>query len=359
MLAIKVEHRWQADGPVALDVQASLPDRGVTAIFGPSGSGKTTLLRIVAGLQSCPTAAISIGEEIWQDTAHCLPTHLRSLGYVFQEPSLFPHLSVSKNLDYAQRRSSNAMPSSKRAQLLEILGIEHLEHKLPHALSGGERQRVAIARSLVRQPSLLLLDEPLASLDRNRKNQVLPYLQRLIAEWQINALYVSHDLQEIMHIADHMLVLDQGRVQNIGPVAQVVAQLPQHVAEPSVILTCTPQEAEAEWGLLRTHLAAHAAQNFWVPGLDISPLPTQIRVQVRAADVSLTTSVTDDSSILNRLAARIVKLNQQDNSHLLLVELELDGQVLLASVTRKSAEHLGLHPDMRVWAQIKSAAVLA
>lgn len=220
-----LECRFRLDRPAfCLDIDLELPARGVTAIFGPSGSGKTTLLRCVAGLERAPGGWLSVAGEVWQDGHRWVPTHRRSLGFVFQEPSLFPHLSVAGNLRYGQLRGTG----ERRLCLdgaVELLGLGALLDRRPDQLSGGERQRVAIARALATAPRLLLMDEPLASLDMQRKLEILPYLERLHAELEIPVLYVSHAADEVERLADHLLVLEAGRALASGPLAETLAWL--------------------------------------------------------------------------------------------------------------------------------------
>lgn len=195
-----IQARLRLDWPgFTLDVDLSLPCHGVTALFGPSGSGKTTLLRCIAGLERAPQGFLAVNGEIWQDGKHWLPTHMRPLGYVFQEASLFSHLSVMGNLRYGLKRLSDDQHKSLD-QVIELLGIEHLLDRKPDRLSGGERQRVGIARALAVRPRILLMDEPLAALDLQRKQEILPYLERLHEELAIPVLYVSHSPDEVARL---------------------------------------------------------------------------------------------------------------------------------------------------------------
>ena len=209
-----------------LEVDLNLPGQGITALFGPSGSGKTTLLRCLAGLEKPPQADIRVNGMCWQGPNHFVPTQQRALGYVFQEPSLLPHLSVSHNLAFGQKRHRSA---SERRQALEQaaewLGIAHLLERDPEHLSGGERQRVAIARALLTEPKILLMDEPLAALDIKRKKEILPYLERLHERLQIPVIYVSHSLDEIARLADHLVLLSEGCAVASGPLQDTLARI--------------------------------------------------------------------------------------------------------------------------------------
>lgn len=210
-----------------LDFDQCLAARGVTAIFGHSGCGKSTLLRCIAGLERPETAYINIAGECWEDTnkAFRLPTHRRTIGYVFQEASLFPHLTVLKNLQFGQRRSGAAKTSDQLTQAIELLGIESLLERKPERLSGGERQRVAIARALAVCPKLLLMDEPLAALDMRRKREILPFLEQVHRELDIPVLYVTHSTAEVRRMADHLIVMEEGKVIANGPLDETAHHL--------------------------------------------------------------------------------------------------------------------------------------
>ena len=209
-----------------LDVDLQLPGQGVTALFGPSGCGKTTCLRALAGLERAH-GRVEVHGEVWQDSARQLwrPTHARGLGYVFQEASLFDHLSVRGNIDYGLRRTPPTRRQVALEQAVELLGIGALMDRRPHALSGGERQRVAIARALATSPRLLLMDEPLAALDAQRKAEVLPYLERLHRTLHIPVLYVSHSIDEVTRLAGHMVLMREGRVRAQGPTGELITRL--------------------------------------------------------------------------------------------------------------------------------------
>jgi ABC-type sulfate/molybdate transport systems ATPase subunit len=208
-----------------LDVDLELPSRGITALFGHSGSGKTTLLRCIAGLERPSNGYLAIDGALWQDDASFLPTHRRPIGYVFQEASLFPHLSVQGNLDYGAKRCGCRPTSADFQKVIDLLGIGALLDRKPDRLSGGERQRVAIARALLTAPRLLLMDEPLAALDLARKNEILPYLERLHDELEIPVLYVSHAPDEVARLADHLVVMDGGSAVAQGPLADVLSRI--------------------------------------------------------------------------------------------------------------------------------------
>jgi molybdate transport system ATP-binding protein len=342
----------------ALDVDLRLPGRGVTALFGPSGSGKTTLLRCVAGLARA-AGRVAINGDCWQDDGGgvFLPTHKRPLGYVFQEASLFAHLSVRANLEFGLKRIAAAERRVEWQAALELLGIGHLLERDTGTLSGGERQRVAIARALLTSPHLLLMDEPLAALDARRKQEILPYLDRLHDELAIPVLYVSHSLDEVARLADHLVLIDQGRVVAAGPTAELMARLDLPLArdeDAAVIVETTVAGHDDDYQL--THLA--------LPGGIIQvtrkPLPAgaRARLKIHARDVSIALSGDHRSSILNRLPARVCGFGETANPAQCLVRLDAAGTSLLARITRLSKEQLGLADGMEVVAQIKSVALL-
>jgi molybdate transport system ATP-binding protein len=341
-----------------LEADLNLPGRGVTALFGHSGSGKTTLLRAIAGLERHPGAYLEVNGEVWQDGDQFLPTHQRPLGYVFQEASLFAHLSVERNLNFGLKRIAAAERRVNLEQAVELLGIGHLLHRQPDKLSGGERQRVAIARALLTSPRLLLMDEPLAALDGKRKAEILPYLTRLRQELDIPVLYVTHSPDEVARLADHLVLLEGGQVAASGPLGETLARLDLPLAtgdDAGVVVEGTVAGHDAAYHLLALDFPGGQVQVAHGP----APAGTRLRFQVRARDVSLSLSARDDSSILNRVAATVTSVAEADTPAHLLVRLEADGTPLLARITRRSWDLLELQPGKHVWAQIKAVALLA
>jgi len=346
----------------ALTAELTLPGRGVTALFGHSGSGKTTLLRAIAGLERHPGGYLAVNGQVWQDdgagAGNFVPTHRRPLGYVFQEASLFPHLSVARNLDFGLKRIPPAERRVNLEQAVELLGIEHLLPRRPDKLSGGERQRVAIARALLTSPQLLLMDEPLAALDAKRKAEILPYLTRLRQELDIPVLYVTHSPDEVARLADHLVLLDNGKVAASGPLGETLARLDLPLAasdEAGVVIEGTVAEHDPAYHLLALDFPGGRVQVAHGP----VAAGQRLRFQVRARDVSLSLSARDDSSILNRVAATVASVAEADTPAHLLVRLEADSTPLLARITRRSWDLLELRPGARVWAQIKAVALLA
>ena len=342
-----------------LNVELSLPEKGITALFGPSGSGKTTVLRCMAGLERSPEGFLSVAGEVWQDEQRriFLPTHKRPLGLVFQEASLFPHLSVRGNLRYGMKRAGNAKGEGFEA-MIDLLGIRALLERAPDSLSGGERQRVAIARALLTRPRLLLMDEPLAALDMKRKLEILPYLERLRDELSIPALYVSHSLGEVARLADHLVLIENGHATASGPITDILARTDLAAAfagETGAVLETTVAAHEAD-GLTRLEFPGgklYIAGEAYVPG-------KRLRCRIHASDVSLSLSAHKDTSILNALPATITAVTDADAPGHVLVQLQLmgGGPLLLARITERSRHVLAITPGLTVIAQVKSVAVL-
>ncbi|BAO45608.1 molybdenum ABC transporter ATP-binding protein [Thiolapillus brandeum] len=343
-------------GAFSLDVEFELPGRGVTALFGPSGCGKTTLLRAMAGLEPEARGYLKVGDVVWQDGHYCLPTHRRSLGYVFQEPSLFDHLNVRRNIAYGQRRMAREATGSSMDRVVDLLGLESLLERKPQQLSGGEQQRVAIARALAVNPDLLLLDEPLAALDEARKAEILPWLESLHRELSIPVLYVSHARDEVARLADHLLLLEAGQLSAAGPVNELFARLDLPLAHRPDTET-----------IIQTRVAGHDP-DYELSWLDFSggrfilagnqlPAGSPARLQVKANDVSITLDRQQGTSILNIFPA-VVDEMAADGRARVMVRLKLRDQPLLCRITRKSAAELNLMPGKAVFAQIKSVALL-
>jgi molybdate transport system ATP-binding protein len=351
----------RADFDVRVDVQ--LPAHGISVIYGPSGCGKTTLLRCVAGLEPSAQGRVQVRHEVWQDDTHHvrLPTHQRALGYVFQEASLFDHLDVAGNLAYgharAENASRNAMSQAVQPHVIELLGIGHLLKRRSHELSGGERQRVAIARALVTQPRLLLLDEPLAALDHARRQDVLPWLEKLRDDLNIPMLYVTHAVDEVARLADTLVVMDAGRVKANGPVADVLTQtdLPVVVGEDAgALLTGMVLALDAQWHLAQVGFAGGA---LWVrdSGLQVGQT---VRLRVLARDVSVTLHEATQTSIQNHLPCVVEAIMPEAHPSQTLLRLRCGGSMLLARLTARGVHALGLQIGMPVWAQVKSVALV-
>lgn len=342
----------------ALKVDLTLPVNGITVLFGPSGSGKTTLLRCVAGLEKAQ-GLISFGHEIWQDSEKRLfkPTWQRQMGYVFQEASLFEHLNVKQNLHFGLRRADKTKQTQVLDAALELLGIGHLLERGVTTLSGGKRQRVAIARALATQPQLLLLDEPLASLDVARRKEVLPWLERLHAELKIPMLYVTHSVDELARLADQVVMLDGGNVRSCAPMteAMVSQDMALAIGEEAGMVTLgrvmerNPEDhmAQIQWG----------GGILWVRDQGVAVGQT-VRVRILARDVSLALSNHEDSTIQNRLQGLIESIDSDAHPSQVVVRVRCGQALILGRVTRRSLRHLALRQGASVWCQVKSVALI-
>ncbi|QOQ77221.1 molybdenum ABC transporter ATP-binding protein [Pseudomonas poae] len=346
----------------ALDVDLKVPGRGVTALYGHSGSGKTTCLRCIAGLERAEDGFVQINDDVWQDSRNgvFVPPHKRALGYVFQEASLFPHLSVRANLEFGLKRIPRTLRRVDMAHATELLGIGHLLERHPQHLSGGERQRIGIARALLTSPQLLLMDEPLAALDSKRKGEILPYLERLHDELDIPLLYVSHAQDEVARLADHIVLLSDGKALASGPIGETLARLDLPLAlgdDAGVVIDGSVSTYDDHYQLLTLQLP-DSALSIRVAHAPLA-LGKQLRIKVQARDVSLSLQAQEASSILNRLPVTVAEEISADNNAHVLVRLDAGGTPLLARITRFSRDQLQLHPGQALWAQIKAVAVLA
>lgn len=350
-----IRARFRIDWPgFMLDVDLQLPGKGVTALFGPSGCGKTTVLRSLAGLERPASGTLIVNGETWQDDATWVPPHRRAIGYVFQEASLFPHLSVRSNLQYGMSRSAQAPADIE--QVIDLLGIRALLDRRPDRLSGGERQRVGIARALAVNPKLLLMDEPLAALDLARKQEILPYLDRLQQQLQMPVIYVTHSPDEVARLAHHLVVLEQGRAVASGPLADTLARvdLPVRLGEDTgVVVEATVGAIDPAWHLARMDFDGGA---LWTrnPGL---PEGARARVRILARDVSLARDKPVRSSIQNLLRGRIEQIADDDAAGLALVRVRIGTAAVLARVTYRALSELPLGVGDEAWVQVKSVAL--
>ena len=355
---MSIEARFLLRHPgFTLDVDLVLPGQGVTALFGPSGCGKTTLLRCLAGLGRAEQGRLVVRGNVWQDAQHCMPAHRRPLGYVFQDAQLFAHLNVLRNLRYGEARVPVAERRIALDSVVQLLGLGDLLARMPLGLSGGERQRVAIGRALLTSPQWLLLDEPLAALDQARKNEFLPYLERLHDELDMPVLYVSHAADEVARLADHVVLLQAGRAVAAGPLTETLARLdlPLHLGdEAGVVLQAQVVERDSTWHLLRV---AFDGGSLWL-GDGGQALGQRVRVRVLARDVSIALAPVTGSSIQNCLAATVEQIADGGHPALSLLRLRLGASPLLARLTRRAAASLALAPGLAVWAQVKAAALV-
>ncbi len=330
---------------------------GLTVLFGRSGAGKTTVVNAVAGLLRPAEGRIATGARVLCDTARgiFLPPHRRRIGYVFQEARLFPHLSVRQNLGYGARFAPRGAAGGEIDAVVDLLGIGHLLARRPAALSGGEKARVAIGRALLSRPELLLMDEPLAALDPPRKEEILPYLERLRDETRIPILYVTHSVAELARLATTVVMLDQGRVSCAGPAAAVLADPASApalgLAEAGAVLEARLVGQEADGlSVLET-----SAGRLLLPRVE-APLGTRLRIRIHANDVILARDRPEGLSALNILPGTVeaVRLGEGPGA---LVQIRSGADLILARLTRRSAEALALAPGTACHAVIKTVAV--
>lgn len=344
-------------GSFQLNVDLRLPGTGITVLFGPSGSGKTTLLRCIAGLQRAPQGFLAINGEVWQDSERglFLPTHKRALGYVFQEANLFPHLTVKGNLQFGLKRIGKSQDNDL-PHILALLGIEHLLNRTPDRLSGGERQRIAIARALALNPKILLMDEPLAALDFKRKQEILPFLNDLHQELNIPVIYVTHSQQEVAQLADHLVIIEEGRALAYGALSETLGRLDMplaHAREASTVWQVTIISHEDQFHLTNTEFDGGIIS---LPTL-VGKVGMSLRLQIYARDVSITLHAPSATSILNVLPASVTGIVDDDSGQTV-VGLRVGNQPLLAHITQKSARLLNLQNGMSVYVQIKGTSIL-
>ncbi|MDI4656103.1 molybdenum ABC transporter ATP-binding protein [Xanthobacter autotrophicus] len=340
-----------------LEAHFAAPDMGVTALFGRSGSGKTTIIQVVAGSVRPDRGRIQVGGEVFFDSEKGidLPMERRGAGYVFQDARLFPHMSVDSNLRYGERRAKREITIRFDA-VVDMLGIGHLLKRRPHTLSGGEKQRVAIGRALLSQPRLLLMDEPLASLDEMRKGEILPYLERLRDELQLPILYVSHSVEEVLRLSDAVAAVADGKVIASGALADVLSR-PELLPvlgrfDLGTIFDCIITAHNEEFGLSTVSFPDGELR---VP-LVGRPVGAPARVRVRSRDVSLSLSRPIDVSVTNRLSGTIASITRAEGPFAD-VEVALAHGKLHSLVTQESVQRLALEPGMAVWAMIKAVTV--
>jgi molybdate transport system ATP-binding protein len=343
-------------GGFQLDAQFESPTPGVVALFGRSGCGKSTLVHIIAGLLEADAGVIALEDSLLLDTAaHVhVPAERRRIGVVFQDARLFPHMSVAANLDYGRKRAAPPYFVTLDA-VADLLGIGGLLDRRPHQLSGGERQRVAIGRALLSQPRLLLLDEPLASLDAARRNEVLPYLESLRDQLAIPMAYVSHDFDEVLRLATHLVLLDAGRTIAQGELTAMSlnADLRRIIGPEAVgaIIEGTVLGPDAG-GLTRIRVGRGE--------LKVEPLSaaagTKLRVQLLARDLIVATSAPRDLSVRNVIEGVVTQL-VEDSGGADLVSIDIGGTLVMARITRAASRELGLAAGRPVWALVKTVSL--
>lgn len=343
----------QQQGDHHLEVDLQIPASGITAIFGVSGAGKTSLINAISGLTQPQRGRIALNDRLLFDADQgiSLPPEKRRIGYVFQDARLFPHYRVRGNLQYGMAPTMKAQFDT----LVSLLGLEALLPRFPLSLSGGEKQRVAIGRALLTAPDMLLLDEPLASLDLPRKRELMPYLQKLAKQVDIPMLYVSHSLEEILQLADNVLVLDAGRVKAFGPLERVWSSSAMRpwlpMSELTSVLRVQVLEQHPDYPMTALSLGD---QHIWVSRVN-QPVKTPLRIRIASADVSLALQPPQHSSIRNILPAQVVELVEVGDQ--VEVKLRIGISELWARITPWARDELGIRPDQWLYAQIKSVSV--
>ena len=354
ILEVDIEHRL---GAFELDIHLR-SGRGLTALFGRSGAGKTSIINVIAGLVRPERGRIVVDGSVLIDTERGVrvPAYRRRVGYVFQEDRLFPHLTVRQNLLFGRWFAIGSTPAVRLDHVVDLLGIGALLDRRPARLSGGEKQRVAIGRALLASPRLLLMDEPLASLDAVRKDEILPHIERLRDQAGVPIVYVSHAVAEVTRLASTIVLISDGRVRAVGPLQEVMGRAePYPVAgrfEAGAVLVARVAAHDARWGL--TELEG-AFGKLTVPRLP-TPVGASLRVRIRARDVILAANPPTEISALNVLAGRVEAVVPIEDAALE-VQLRLGGERLLARVTRRSGATLGLIPGREVFAVIKTVAI--
>jgi molybdate transport system ATP-binding protein len=339
-----------------LQLQTTISTKGFTGIYGHSGSGKTSLLRTIAGLEKNLQTKISFNQTIWQDSEHYIATQQRKIAYIFQDARLFPHLTVLGNLEFAyQRRFNNDGPNIEK--VCEWFGLKDLLSQSAQTLSGGEKQLVALARALLSSPQLILMDEPLGSLDKTNKEKILSRLENLRQKVSTPVIYVSHDIEEISRLCDHLIVLERGTISSEGALIDLSSQLNlaiSHEENAAAIIEATVFKHDENYQL--TELRTNENLPLFVTRMFVS-IGNTVRIRIPARDISITLEAATDSSILNILPATIDAIENTDKAKLL-VRLDIGGQHLLARLTKKSVDRLQLNGGKTIYAQIKTAALL-
>ncbi len=342
-----------------LFAELTLPSTGVTVLFGKSGSGKTTLLRCIAGLERAHGTLVIDGET-WLDSVQQVdvPTWDRKIGYVFQEPSLFEHLSIKSNLEYGIRRCGDQSVRSIQADAVELLEIGSLLKRRPHELSQGEKQRVAIARAIATNPKILLMDEPLASLDQERKNEALPWLERFQRALKIPVLYVTHSLDELTRLADHLVILHEGLIYSSGSVFNQLSETKfARESHEDACIVLDGEVLERNWAqnLMRT---GTGSLSVWTQNIGLA-LGQRTRIRIRASDVILARNPVEGTSALNQLQGVVDLVDRQESSPLVLVRVRLGNAFIFSRVSEKSLHELKIAEGATIWCLIHSVRVSA
>ena len=347
-----------SQGDFSLEVAAVLPKSGVTGVFGRSGAGKSTLINALAGISTSARGLIKVGDEVFLDTERDwqLPVERRRVGYVFQDARLFPHMRIETNLRYGARRRSGGESSDLWQGVIEVLDLQPLLRRWPGSLSGGERQRVAIGRALLSRPQILLMDEPLASLDAPRKSEILYYIERLRDAYPVPLLYVTHSLDELVRIADHLLLLSDGKVMACGPFLDLVGDtaLQPYLGrfEAGSVLECVLEQHDETFGL---SVLSFSGGELRVPKLD-APCGTRLRARLRGRDVAIALTDPPELSITNRVRGEVLALSYRDGPYVDVL-VGAGSSKLHALITRESCARLNIRTGLSVIALIKAVAL--
>ena len=339
-----------------LAVTHDLPLQGITALFGPSGCGKTTLLRIISGLEHRASGTIDFASEPWQGPNTFVAPHRRGVGYVFQDARLFPFLNAAGNLRYAEKRSRNAPANVTWKDVVEALDLAPLLDRRPGSLSGGERQRVAIGRTLLTRPRLLLMDEPLAALDLRRKAEILPYIEKLPATFGVPIVYVTHSIDEVVRLADRMIVLADGKKIADGGVAETLERPDLQIAvgrfEAGVVIDATITDHDRHYRLTALE---HAGQSIVMPMVE-APVGTALRLRIRARDVSVAVERPRGISVRNILAGTVEEIVEEPGTAFAELMIDIGEARLRSRVTREAVADLKLEVGQPIYALVKSIA---
>lgn len=335
-----------------LSVDIDIPSTGITAITGASGSGKTTLLRLLAGLESSDSGSMCIDGFDWQDKKDFVPTHKRDISYVFQEDNLLPHLSVRDNLKYAHARSHTA---TSHPDLINILDIDNLMDSMPHELSGGERQRVAIARALGGSPRLILMDEPLSSLDQKRKNIILPFLERIHQKISTPIIYVSHSKEEILRLSDYIVEMDDGKVINQGASRDIINDIESINTQVMDFMSILPVKIISHNVKYGVTYAEFSNTQITIPHIVLEINSTH-QIKISANDVSISLSRPSDTSIVNIFEGTIVDIKSSEFKTN--VYVNVSGFTIVSLISLKSYEDLKLNIGKKIFIQIKCMSLI-
>ena len=346
-------------GGFQLKVEEDIRLEGIVALFGPSGSGKSTLLRVIAGLERGNCGRIAFGDQVWADSSAnvFVPPHQRSVGLVFQDGRLFAHLTVDGNLRYAARRSVKTRKSISFEGVVEALDLKDLLCRSPATLSGGERQRAALGRTLLSQPDLLLLDEPMSALDVRRKGELLPFIEKVPQAFGVPMIFVSHAVDEVIRLADEAIILVDGKVSGRGPLPEIFQQAGMHGLtgnfEAGSVVDATVVEQDAKYQLTAVKIGG---ETLWMPMVSSLPCGEDVRLRIRARDVSLATCVPKGISIRNCLPAHVTQIDAEPDTAFAEVMADIGGQAIRARITRHAADELGLKRGMKAYVLIKSVS---